>query len=168
MVSRKYLILVAMTGTLVSLDQLTKFLIVIELGLGESRQIVDAFFNLTRVHNAGAAFGLFSNMAPEFREPFFLFVPIVMLALIFTVFFRLKESQQLSIFAFSLIVGGALGNLMDRLRLGYVVDFLDFHWRHLLHFPAFNLADAAITLGVFLLLLSIFFEKEAPEETGAP
>lgn len=157
-----------MTGTLVSLDQLTKFLVVSEFGLGESRQFVDNFFNLTRVHNAGAAFGLFAGLAPEFREPFFLFVPIVTLALILTVFLRLKESQQLSIFAFSLIVGGAMGNLIDRLRLGYVVDFLDFHWRQSFHFPAFNLADSAITLGVFLLLLSIFFERESPEETGAP
>jgi signal peptidase II len=162
MVARKYLILVSMTGMLVSLDQLTKFLITNAMELRESVPVISGFFNLTLIHNRGAAFGLFSDLPASVHTPFFLLVPAATLAVIIYVFSRLKEEQQLSIYALSLIVGGAFGNLMDRLRLGYVVDFLDFHWRAV-HFPAFNLADSVISLGVLLLFLSILFEKESRE-----
>lgn len=160
MVPRKYLILLALTGMLTAFDQLFKFLVMSRFHLGESVVVLENFFNLTRVHNAGAAFGLLATLGPTWREPFFFVVPIAMLAVIFVVFYRLKENQHLSIFSLSLIVGGAFGNLADRLRLGYVVDFLDFHWHERLHFPAFNLADSAICCGVFLLMISLVFESD--------
>lgn len=165
MISRKYLILVATTGMLVSLDQLSKFVIATRFQLGEIRVVVEEFFNLTLVRNTGAAFGLFSTLPPGIKEPFFYIVPGITLALILGVFYHLKASQSLSVYALSLIVGGAVGNLMDRLRVGYVVDFLDFHYRNRLHFPAFNLADAAITLGVLFLFLSVIFERESREDS---
>lgn len=130
------------------------------LKTGESIKVVDRFFNFTLVHNPGAAFGLLANLKPELREPFFFVIPLATLGVIMVVFYRLQENQHLSIFSLSMIVGGAVGNLIDRMRLGYVIDFMDFHWQQKYHFPAFNLADAAISIGVFILLISIIYEKE--------
>lgn len=150
-----------MVGALVSFDQLTKFLVVGSLSLGESIPVIQQFLHISLVHNPGAAFGLFATLKPEWREPFLFVIPFATLGIILVVFHRLKETQQMSIFALSMIVGGATGNLIDRLRLGFVIDFVDFHWKLKYHFPAFNLADAAITIGVMILLLSILYEKES-------
>lgn len=159
--SRKYLILLSLVGFVVSLDQLTKNAIVNNFKLGDSLAVIASFFNISRVHNPGAAFGLLANLPPEFRDPFFFVVPGATLVVILIVFYKLKENQMISVYALSSIVGGALGNLADRIRLGYVVDFLDFHWNSRWHFPAFNVADAAITLGVGLLITSMLYEKDA-------
>jgi signal peptidase II len=161
MIPKKYLILLAMIGTLVSLDQLTKFLVVSRFQLGESVTVVKGFFHLTLVHNSGAAFGILANLPTPHREPFFFLVPGITLVVILAVFVRLKDRQNISIYALSLIVGGAVGNLADRIRLGYVIDFLDFHLQQKAHFPAFNLADSAITMGVGLLFVSLVLEKES-------
>ena len=159
MFQRKYLILLSSVGFWVSFDQVTKLLMLMNLHLGESRQIVNDFFSFTLVRNSGAAFGLLATLPVQLREPFFLVVPAVTLALVLFVFARTAESQQISLFALSAVVGGALGNLVDRLRLTYVIDFLDFHWKDYYHFPAFNVADCAITIGVAALLFSMTFEK---------
>jgi signal peptidase II len=163
MIPKKYLILLAMIGTLVSLDQLTKFLVVSRFQLGESITVLKGFFHLTLVHNTGAAFGILANLPKPYREPFFFLVPGITLVVILAVFARLKERQSMSVYALSLIVGGAIGNLVDRIRLGYVIDFLDFHFQQQAHFPAFNLADSAITIGVGLLFVGLVYEKESRE-----
>jgi signal peptidase II len=149
-----------MVGMLVAIDQLTKFLVSGNFHPGQNLTMIENYFNLTLVYNYGAAFGLLSNMSQKVREPFFFLIPSLTLLLILYVFSRLQETQQMSIYALSMIVGGALGNLIDRLRLGFVVDFVDFHWNNKYHFPAFNIADGAISIGVFILLLSILYEKE--------
>ncbi len=166
MVTRKYLILLSLSGFVVSLDQLTKNALVNSFKLGETHPVVNSFFNITRVHNSGAAFGLLANLPPHLRDPFFFFVPSLTLLLIFAVFYKLRDTQSLSVYALASIVGGALGNLADRVRLGYVVDFLDFHLNGAWHFPAFNVADAAITCGVTLLMLGMLYEKEGEESIG--
>jgi signal peptidase II len=94
------------------------------------------------------------------RDPVLFLLPCLVLALIFFAFARLRDAQLLSVYALSLVIGGAVGNLADRLRLGYVVDFLDFHWRGRAHFPAFNVADMAISAGVGLLFISLIYEKD--------
>lgn len=165
--SRKYLILLSLMGFIVSLDQLTKNAIVNNFRLGESLPVLPAFFNISRVHNTGAAFGLLANLPPNVRDPFFFIVPGITLLVILIVFYKLKENQSVSVYGLSAIVGGALGNLADRIRLGYVVDFLDFHLDSQWHFPAFNVADAAITTGVGMLMLGMLYEKEATEAGGA-
>lgn len=152
-----------MTGMLVSVDQLTKFLVTNRFRRGETLSIFDDFLNLTLVYNPGAAFGLFASLPVEAREPLFFLVPGLTLVFILLVFSRLAENQQLSIYSLSMIVGGALGNIMDRLRLGHVIDFLDLHWQNTMHFPAFNVADAAISVGVALLFVSLVYEKESRE-----
>lgn len=159
MAQRKYLILIACAGLIGSLDQLTKFFFSLYLEPGQSVPLVKGFLDLSLVHNEGAAFGLFSSLPLAYRGPAFVLLPCLTLLFILFFFSRLTEQQRLSVYALSLVVGGAIGNLVDRLRLGYVVDFLDFHWRHQAHFPAFNLADAAITLGVCLLLLGVVRER---------
>lgn len=148
-----------MTGFLVALDQLTKLLVVSRFRLHESISVIDGFFNLTLVHNPGAAFGMFAGMHESYRQPFFLILPTLTLAAILFYFHRLPEEKNLSIFSLTMVVGGAIGNLMDRMRLGYVVDFLDFHWYSNYHFPAFNVADSAICVGIGLLILETFLES---------
>lgn len=163
MVSRKYLILLSLSGFVVSLDQLTKNAVVAEMKLGETTPVIDGLFSISRVHNTGAAFGLLATLPPHLRDPFFLLVPAFTLAIILGVFYKLREAQSLSVYALASIVGGALGNIADRIRLGYVVDFVDIHWNYRWHFPAFNVADAAISLGVFMLLLGMLYEREADD-----
>jgi signal peptidase II len=167
MIPRKYLILISAVGLIVALDQLTKNLVVSRFHLGDSMPVLDSILNITRVHNSGAAFGLLATLPPNLRDPFFFLVPGLTLAVILFVFYRLRESQNLSTYALAMIVGGALGNLADRVRLGFVVDFLDFHWNAGWHFPAFNVADAAISLGVAMLLLAMLREKDETTEKAA-
>lgn len=164
MIKRKYLILLAIQGLIVTLDQLTKFIITGIFKLGESIVIIPSFFNLTLVHNSGAAFGFLSDMSHPLREPFFLIVPGLTLVAILYVFTKVHDQQIISVYGLSLIVGGALGNIVDRIRTGFVIDFLDFHWANKYHFPAFNVADAAITVGAFLLIASMVWEKDMDQE----
>ena len=164
MISRKYLILLSTVGLVVALDQLTKNLVVSRFHLGDTQPLLESMLNITRVHNSGAAFGLLATLPPNLRDPFFFVVPGLTLAVILFVFYRLREAQSLSTYALAMIVGGALGNLADRIRLGFVIDFLDFHWYSGWHFPAFNVADAAISLGVAMLLVAMLQEKD---ETAA-
>lgn len=164
MFHRKYLILLSMIGLLISADQFTKTLVLSRFQLGESIPVIPDYFNLTLVHNPGAAFGFLASLDANYREPFFFAVPILTLIAIMFVFYQLKENQLLNVYSLSMIVGGALGNLIDRARLGYVVDFLDFHWHHKEHFPAFNVADSAITVGVGLLLWAMLTENK-PRKT---
>lgn len=160
MVSRKYLILLSMLGFLVAADQLTKNFVAGHFHLGETKALLENFFNITRVHNRGVAFGLLTTLSSEMRDSVFFLVPGLTLLAIFFVFYRLRAGQTMSIYALSMIIGGALGNLVDRFRLGYVIDFLDFHWHEGWHFPAFNVADMGVTCGVGLLLFGMLTEKE--------
>lgn len=130
-------------------DQFSKGLILAFFRLGESNPIF-SFFNLVRVHNSGAAFSFLAG-AGGWQRWFFTVVGLV--AAVFIIWMlRSHPGQRLFAFALSCILGGALGNVLDRLLHGYVVDFLDFHHRGW-HFPAFNLADSAITLGAICLIL---------------
>lgn len=151
----KYLILLSITVFIISLDQFTKSMILKQFRLGESISIFTGFFNLTYVQNRGAAFGFLAQADPAFRIPFFIFVPIIALSSIAFVFRKLGEKDIKLSIALSLVISGAIGNLIDRLRLGYVVDFLDFHWKWGYHFPAFNVADSAICIGVGLIMLDM-------------
>mgnify|MGYP000586397279 CR=1 FL=1 len=131
------------------LDQFTKVLVLGAFQLGDSTPIT-SFFNLVRVHNHGAAFSFLAD-AGGWQRWFFTAIGVV--ATVFIVYLlRAHPGQKLFCFALACILGGAVGNVIDRLLHGYVVDFLDFHWGGW-HFPAFNLADSAITLGAICLIL---------------
>ena len=136
-------------------DQFTKLLIIGSFQLGDS-QTITSFFNLVRVHNSGAAFSFLSSASGWQR---WFFTGIGLVAAVYIVWMlRSHPEQTLFCFALSLVLGGAVGNVMDRLLWGHVVDFLDFHWAWLSpvfyqgHFPAFNVADSAISVGVVCLI----------------
>lgn len=130
-------------------DQLTKLLILGAYRLGDATPIT-GFFNIVRAHNTGAAFSFLADAGGWQR---WLFTGIGVVATVFIVWqLRAHPGQKLFCFALSSILGGAVGNVVDRLMHGYVVDFLDFHWAGY-HFPAFNIADAGITVGAACLIL---------------
>jgi signal peptidase II len=130
-------------------DQFTKVLILGAYQLGDATRVTE-FFNIVRVHNSGAAFS-FLAAASGWQRWFF--TAIGLGAAVFIIYLlRSHPGQRLFSFALACILGGAIGNVIDRLLHGYVVDFLDFHWAGY-HFPAFNVADAAISVGAACLIL---------------
>lgn len=167
----KFLILMGFSGALISLDQLTKMLIYTQYALGESTTVIHNFFNITYVRNFGAAFGFLANAPEGFREIFFLSIPPIALILIIVMLRGVKDNDYLQITALSSVFGGAIGNYIDRIRFGYVVDFLDFHWMHKISWPAFNVADMAIVGGVLVLfylwMLEEYFNKNGDPAGGS-
>ncbi len=130
-------------------DQFTKTLILGYYQLGDSTKVLN-FFNVVRVHNSGAAFSFLAG-AGGWQRWFFTAIGVV--ATIFIIWMlRSHSGQKLFAFALACILGGAVGNVVDRVLHGYVVDFLDFHWSGM-HFPAFNVADSGITIGAACLIL---------------
>src|SRR6476659_5488138 len=141
---RRFVLLgIIVPGTII-LDQVTKYLVLQKFHLSESTSVIEGFFNLTYIRNTGAAFGLLAQAHPSFRIPFFIIVPIVALVAIGYIFKKVPKGDWKLTIALSLVIGGAIGNLIDRIYLGFVVDFLDFHWKNDYHFLAFNVADSAI------------------------
>ena len=146
----------ALAAAVVAADQATKALVLSRFALGE-RLEVNGFFNMVLVYNKGAAFSFLSD-APGWQTPLLIVFALVAIAIVGTLLVR-SPGRRLLCTGFALILGGALGNLIDRLRYGQVVDFLDFHaagW----HWPAFNVADSAITLGAVLLVVEGFLHHE--------
>ena len=134
---------------IVLVDQFTKLLIIGSMQLGDSRMVTD-FFNIVRAHNSGAAFSFLADASGWQR---WFFTGLGSVASVFMVWLlRSHAGEKLFCFAISCVLGGAVGNVIDRVLYGYVVDFLDFHWMAM-HFPAFNVADSAITLGASCLIL---------------
>lgn len=165
--TRKYAILIFLTPLIVVLDQWTKAIVMKRYHLGETLSLISGFFNFTYVRNTGAAFGILAQADPAFRVPFFVAVPVIALAAIGYVFSKLPPADVRLSSALSLVIGGAFGNLVDRLRHGYVVDFIDFHWRYEAHFPAFNIADIAICVGVGILMLDLLLQSPTPRTRKA-
>jgi signal peptidase II len=141
-------------GAIVALDQATKALVRSRFELHESIEIIPGFFNLTRVHNYGAAFGLMNAADFPFKTVVLSIVAAIALLALTVYASTLPAEQVLARIGLALIVGGAAGNLIDRLSAGFVVDFVDVYWRNW-HFWAFNVADAAITVGVAFMLLDL-------------
>mgnify|MGYP000485144527 CR=1 FL=1 len=144
-----WLLWIGIAALIVVVDQFTKVLVLGGFQYGESLPIT-GFFNLVRVHNLGAAFSFLAD-AGGWQRWFFTGLGTVA-ALVMVWLLRSHAGQRLFCAALSCILGGAVGNVIDRLLHGYVVDFLDFYWGRW-HFPAFNVADAAITVGAGLLIL---------------
>jgi signal peptidase II len=138
-------------------DQLTKLWIMNNFALHEQQNIIPGFFNLVYVTNTGAAFGFLAGDKTWLRQTSFIGVAIVALGVIFFAYGQLKKQGRLFVYALGLIAGGAVGNLIDRLRFGSVVDFLDFYLGSY-HWPAFNAADSAISVGVGLFLLGTLLQ----------
>jgi signal peptidase II len=141
-------------GVLVVIDQATKALVRARFDLHESVTLIPGFLDLTRVHNTGAAFGLLNAAEFPFKSVVLVLVAAAALAGVALYAAMLPIEQRLARVGLSFILGGAAGNLIDRISTGYVVDFVDAYWRGW-HFWAFNVADAAITVGVGLMILDL-------------
>jgi signal peptidase II len=152
--SRELRIELGLAGAIVLLDQATKAVVRSRFELHESIVVIPELFNLTRVHNTGAAFGLLNAVDFPFKTAVLAVVAAAALLGLAMYGATLPAEQKLARFGLAFIVGGAAGNLIDRLALGFVVDFFDFYWRGW-HFWAFNVADAAISVGVGLMILDL-------------
>ncbi|MEJ2691005.1 MAG: signal peptidase II [Deltaproteobacteria bacterium] len=150
-------LLLAIAAGVVALDQLTKLWVVSSFHLYESREVIPGFFHLTYLTNTGAAFGFLAGKQNALRQVFFVGIAVAALLAMAYFYRTLKDRSMLYTVAIGLICGGAVGNLIDRLRLSSVMDFLDFFIGRY-HWPAFNVADSAITTGVVLFLLASLLE----------
>jgi len=153
-------------GLIVALDQVTKALVDDFMTLHESRTIVEGLVRLTYVQNRGAAFGILSDAGLPYQSLMFSVVSLLALLAIALYAWRMPVQSRLPQTALAMVMGGAVGNLLDRARLGYVIDYVDMYWGpH--HWPAFNVADSAITVGVALLVIDILRNPEMDESPKA-
>lgn len=155
----------AVALTVIVLDQVSKLLIQATMPLGHSIPIISDLFAIVHVMNPGAAFGLLADQAAWIRGPFF--IGISLLAIGFILYYRHRrvDDHPLALLGLSLILGGAVGNLVDRLRIGMVIDFIDVHY-YQYHWPAFNVADSAITIGVSLMMLTLILDERRERDRG--
>jgi signal peptidase II len=145
------------------MDQITKIAVDRSMQLFDSIPIVEHFFHLTYVRNRGAAFSFLSDAS--WRLPFFISISLIAAIVILVAFQKMRDNQKLAHISLAMIFSGAVGNLIDRIRLGEVIDFLDAHWyRH--HWPAFNVADSLICVGVFLLAIDMLQEEKRLKKHG--
>ena len=160
----KYLILAVVSLLVLVLDQVTKIYIDRTMALHSSIPVLENFFSITYLRNKGAAFGFLANTT--YRLPFFIIVSLVAACVIIVALHKLRADQKFAAVSFSLIFSGAIGNLIDRIRLGEVIDFIYVHWYNH-YWPAFNVADSAICVGVFLLAIDMFREEKR-QKAGKP
>ena len=165
--SRKYALTGLIGGSVLVLDQVTKVIVDNTMALYQSIEVIPNFAHLTYLRNTGAAFGFLAGSRSSLRIAFFGIISAVAIGCIVYLLRSLHPRQKTLLVSLSLILGGAVGNLIDRLRLGEVIDFVDLHWYHF-HWPAFNVADSAISIGVVLLFVQMlrkgsltFGEKES-------
>lgn len=158
--SRKAALSLAWVLFIVVSDQITKLVVDRWMPLHHSIPVIEGLFNLTYIRNTGAAFGIFAGSAAAFRLPFLIVFSLVAIGFVVMMLRRLPENETGLITALSFIIGGALGNLIDRIVYGEVIDFLDFYWGSY-HWPAFNIADSFITIGV---LITVFYLIKAKGE----
>jgi signal peptidase II len=157
-VTNKYIKLAIVAGCIVALDQITKAFILQILPLNDSISIVPGLFNLIHIQNPGGAFGFMANHSSGWIHSLFLFFTLLALGLIFYFYRNTPPTHPLLAIGFAFIFGGAIGNLIDRIRFGKVVDFLDFYIVNM-HWPAFNVADSAVSVGIVIFLYHILFKK---------
>lgn len=157
---RKYFILIAVIVLL--LDRLAKWAIASNIALYQSVVVIPGFFRLTHVQNTGAAFGLFAESSAQWKVGALVSFSILALIVVSALLWKNGHALSTTSIGLSLILGGAMGNLWDRMVSGHVVDFLDFYVGNY-HWPAFNVADSAIVIGAILLVSEIVFAKSASE-----
>ena len=148
---------------IIVLDQLTKYYVFHNFYLGESVAVIDGFFNLTYVRNPGAAFGFGGAFHNWVRYSLFLALPVAACVWLLVLLLKSMRGPIIMTYAYALILGGAIGNLIDRFRLDFVVDFFDFYiGKH--HFATFNVADSAITIAAGLIILDFFLNKKKEDQ----
>jgi signal peptidase II len=153
-------------ASVVVADQSTKWIIRRSVGLHESIPVIDSIFDITHARNTGGAFSLFAGAHDAFRVPFFLLASAVAVVALLYFLRQVPAERRWLLFALAGVLGGALGNLIDRIVFGSVTDFLDFHW-HGYYWPAFNIADSFISIGVVILLLHSLFGSDGKADDPA-
>jgi signal peptidase II len=146
------------------IDQASKFYVDNALILYQQVVVIPGYFSWTLAYNTGAAFSFLAG-ASGWQRWLFALIAIVVSAVLVVWLKRLKADETWLAMALALVLGGALGNLLDRVLFGHVVDFILVHWQHRWYFPAFNVADSAITLGAILLALDMFKSNKSGETT---
>ena len=154
----KYMRLAGVAGLIVIVDQITKALIVKSMPLYHSVPVIPGFFNITHIQNPGGAFGFLANQSSSLRTIVFLLISSLAVGLIFWFYKNTPKTHPWLANAFAMIFGGAIGNLIDRIRFRKVVDFLDIYLGDL-HWPAFNIADSAISIGIAIFIYHLLFKK---------
>lgn len=157
----KYLRFALISGLVILLDQISKALVLQHMPLHDAIEIIPGFFNLSHVRNPGGAFGFMAQYGSTLRHAIFLGAAFFALGLILYFYHQTPSDHRWFGAALAMIFGGAIGNLIDRLRFGEVVDFLDVYlgFTNLPHWPTFNIADSGVTVGVAIFLLHILFKK---------
>ncbi len=161
----KYRIFTLTAGITLLLDQWSKTYIANHFELSQSKRIITNFFHLTYVRNPGAAFGIFADNA--IRVPFFITISSIATLAILWYVWKIASDKPWQLLALGLIFSGALGNLIDRIRFGEVIDFIDVHWYNH-HWPAFNVADSAICVGVAIMLICSWHEERQKKRLETP
>jgi signal peptidase II len=164
--SGKYLLVSGVAAAVIVLDQLTKLWVSSSLVLHETIPIIPGIFDLTYVRNTGAAFSMLAGRSSAFRVPFFTIVSILAGIAIGSFVRQTPANQRVTLVACGAVLGGAIGNLIDRLAYGDVIDFALLHWRDW-YWPAFNVADSFITVGVIVLLARSLFGRDEPAPAAA-
>ena len=154
----KYSRLFLIATLVIIADQFTKYLVLRHMPLYKSIPVIPGFFSLTHVRNPGGAFGFLAQNGSPWRHWIFLGATLFALVMILYFYYRTPKTHPYLGLGLSLIFGGAIGNLIDRVRFGEVVDFLDVYVAHL-HWPTFNVADSAVTIGVTIFVAHIVFKK---------
>ena len=160
--SRKLTIFIPILATGLILDQVTKLLVMLQIPLGQHITLIPGLLNLVHIHNRGAAFGLFSGSTAHYAWIFFAVITIAVLVVLGYLLWKLPEDNWPMALGYSLILTGAAGNLIDRLRLGEVVDFIDVYYGHY-HWPAFNVADSLVCVGTALLVWIIIRDEKTAD-----
>jgi signal peptidase II len=158
MLQNKYTRLAILAGSIVVVDQISKALILRYLPLHHSIPVIPGMFDITHILNPGGAFGLMADLSVVARTIVFLLISSMAVGLIFYFYHKTPQTHTFLAAGFALIFGGAIGNLIDRVRFGTVIDFLDFYIGNY-HWPAFNIADSAITVGIFIFIYHLVFKK---------
>jgi len=157
---REYRLLALPALLIIALDQISKLAVDRHIRSYESIPVISGFFNLVHVRNRGMAFGILNRTGYDISFYFLVAATIGAIALLVYWYTRLKDKNRMLVIGLSFILGGAVGNLIDRLRLREVIDFLDFHIGQY-HWPAFNVADSAITVGTFWVAINLLFQHSS-------
>jgi len=157
-IDNKYIRLTAISGLVVVFDQVAKAIILNRLSLYSYVSVIPGLFNLTHIQNPGGAFGFLAQQPSSLRSIIFLTGSLLAIGLVFYLYKNTPKTSPLLATGISLILGGAVGNLIDRVRFGKVVDFLDFYLAGF-HWPAFNVADSAVSVGIAIYLFHLLFKK---------
>lgn len=161
---QRYLILLSFSGLVLSLDQLSKHLVRRFLPIGSETEWIPGLLSVTHMHNTGFAFGLLAEAPAPLEEIFLVGIPVFALILIIMIFIRLRDDRPMTSLSLTCIFAGAIGNLVDRIKGGYVVDFIDLHLGSVVNLPTCNFADLSIVAGVLLLFYNTLVQGREPKQ----